>query len=290
MTTYYDGPDLHATVFEALRAAGRDVNNIDSDELAGMDEFHALGRAGTLALAKLANITPGQAVLDVGAGIGGPARALARHYGVHVTAVEPTERFASLARTLTGRAGLSYSVTVVHTDGSLLPFRDASFDLAWTQAVWQSVEDKRTLAHEIRRVLAPSGRLAMFETVGDGRELQFPVPWADGPQDSFLPTEAELKAVLQDGGLRVEKWLTGQQAQDALGSAAGDKELMTTGLPGIGLNLLMPDYAERMAGLARNVEHGRIGLLLAVLSPTGCQTSAVIDPPSADRSRHLWHS
>ena len=187
MTTYYDGPDLHATVFAAIRAAGRDVGAIDSDDLAGMDEFHALGRAGTLALARLANVRRGERVLDVGAGIGGPARALARHCGAQVTAVEPTERFANLARTLTDHAGLSDRVTVVRTDGSALPFTDASFDLAWTQAVWQSVENKRALALEIRRVLAPGGRLAMFETVGDGRELHFPVPWGDGRPTASCP-------------------------------------------------------------------------------------------------------
>jgi SAM-dependent methyltransferase len=274
MTTYYDDPDLHATVFAAIRAAEREVDEIDSDDLAGMDEFHALGRAGTLALAKLANVTRDERVLDVGAGIGGPARALARHYEAQVTAVEPTERFASLARTLTERAGLSDRVTVVQTDGSVLPFTDASFDLVvWTQAVWQSVENKRALALEIRRVLAPGGRLAMFETVGDGRELHFPVPWGDGPADSFVPTEADLRATLEDSGLRVEKWLTREEAQGALASSAADTELMTTGLPGVGLSLLMPDYAERMAGRARNVEDGRIGLLLAVLTRTGPNTA-----------------
>jgi sarcosine/dimethylglycine N-methyltransferase len=268
MTTYYDGPDLHAAVFAALRAAGRDVDHIDSDDLAGIDEFHALGRAGTLALAKLANITPGERVLDVGAGIGGPARALARHYGAQVTAVEPTERFANLARTLTEHAGLSPRVTVVHTDGSALPFPDATFDVAWTQAVWQNVEDKDALAGEICRVLTPGGRLAMFEVVGDGRDLHFPVPWGDSPADSFVPAEPDFKATLEESGLRVEKWLLGEQVQHALDSAAADTERMTTGLPGVGLDLLMPDYAERMAGLARNMEDGRIGLLLAVLSRT----------------------
>jgi len=267
MTTYYDGPDLQTTVLAALQAAGRDVDRINSDDLAGIDEFHALGRAGTLALAKLANITPGERVLDVGAGIGGPARFLARHYGAIVTAVDPTARFANLARTLTERAGLSDQVTVVHTDGTGLPFPDASFDLAWTQAVWQSVENKQTLATEIRRVLTPEGRLAMFELVGDGRDLHYPVPWGDGPADSFVLAEPELKALLQGTGLHIDLWLTGQAAQAALVTAAGDTERMTPGLPGVGLDLLMPDYAERMAGLARNVEDGRIELLLAALSP-----------------------
>jgi ubiquinone/menaquinone biosynthesis C-methylase UbiE len=266
MTTYYDGPDLEARVLGALRSAGSDVEAIDSDDLAGLDEFHALGRAGTLALADLAKIIPGERVLDVGAGIGGPARALARHFDVHVTAVDPTARFARLAGILTARSGLSERVTVVHADGRRLPFPDASFDVAWTQAVWQSVEDKDALAGEIRRVLTPSGRVAMFELIGHGGDLYFPVPWGDGLADSFVPTEAGLRSVLEHAGFRAVHWVTGDEAQAALASAAGDPDRMTSGLPGVGLDLLMPDYAERMAGLARNVEDGRIGVVLAILS------------------------
>jgi ubiquinone/menaquinone biosynthesis C-methylase UbiE len=266
VTTYYDGPDLQDTVFAAIRAAGGDPEAIDPDDLAGIDEFHALGRAGTLALARLADVTAGSRVIDVGAGIGGPARALARHFGAHVTAAEPTGRFAALARTLTERSGLGTQVTVVQTDGSTLPFPDGSFDLAWTQAVWQSVEGKHALAVEIRRVLAARGRLAMFELVGDGRDLHFPVPWGNGPADSFVPTEPELRKLLENAGLQVEVWLRGEDAQAALVTAASDSARMSTGLPGVSLDLLMPDYSERMAGLARNVQEGRVGLLLAVLS------------------------
>jgi ubiquinone/menaquinone biosynthesis C-methylase UbiE len=65
-------------------------------------------------------------------------------------------------------------VTIVEGDGRTLPFADASFDLAWTQAVWQSVEDKPGLSAEIHRVLRPGGRLALLEVIGDGRELHYP--------------------------------------------------------------------------------------------------------------------
>jgi SAM-dependent methyltransferase len=269
MTGYYDGPDVEELVLDALRAAGRSLDPLEPDDLAGLDEFHALGRAGTLALANLAGVRRRQLVLDVGAGIGGPSRVLARHYGAIVTALEPTRRFASLARTLTTRSGLADQVTIVEGDGRTLPFADASFDLVWTQAVWQSVEHKTALSAGLHRVLRPGGRLALLEVIGDGRKLQYPVPWADGPAQSFVVTGDALESLIGDAGFRVESWRAGEQAQSAIVAAAADTERMAPGVPGVGLDLLMPDYQARMAGLAGNVETGRISLLLAVMTKRG---------------------
>jgi ubiquinone/menaquinone biosynthesis C-methylase UbiE len=145
---------------------------------------HALGRLGTVALAELAAVADGERVLDVGAGIGGPSRALARHFGAEVTALDPTPRFCRLADALNERCGLADRVAVVQGDGRTLPFEDRSFDLAWTQALWQSVEDKESLCAEIHRVLRPGGRLALFEVIAESSAaLHYPVPWADGPAE-----------------------------------------------------------------------------------------------------------
>src|SRR5262245_51393617 len=93
---YYDGPDLIEVVFDAVREAGLDPDRLDLAELAALDEFHALGRPATIALAELVGVEPGISVLDVGAGVGGPARVLADRYGVSVTAFDATERFCRL--------------------------------------------------------------------------------------------------------------------------------------------------------------------------------------------------
>jgi SAM-dependent methyltransferase len=264
MKSYYDGPDLESVVLNALEAAGLSPSALDSDDLAGMDEFHALGRAGTLAQAKLAEVRAGDRVLDVGAGIAGPARTLARHFGAQVTALDPTPRFCRLARTLVERCGLSDTVTVVEGDGYALPVAGGSFDVVWTQAVWQGIEDKPAMAREIRRALRPGGRLTLLEVVAKGPDIHYPVPWADGPETSFVAGAAELRGILLEASLVPREWLLDEQAQQALIAAASDPR-MSTGAPGVGLDLLLPDHEQRMAGLARNVEEGRLGLLLAVL-------------------------
>ena len=263
---FYDGPDLESVVFDALRAAGRPLDPLDSDDLAALDEFHALGRAGTLAMVELTGVSAGERVLDVGAGIGGPSRMLARHCGASVTALDPTARFCRLARVLNERCGLAERVTVVHGDGVTLPFADASFDLVWTQAVWQSVEDKAALGAEIRRVLRPGGRLTLFEVVSTtDDELHYPVPWADRPEQSFVVSEHELRATLTDADLKPLHWLTGEAVQAAIGAAFASGALPPA-VSGVGLDLLLPDYEARMAGLARNVEGGRITIVMAVLA------------------------
>src|SRR5215212_9283301 len=100
---YYEGPELEHQIFGALEAAGHPTDHLDSDDLAALDEFHALGRPATLALAQLAGVAAGEEVLDVGAGIGGPSRVLARHFGAYVTALDPTERFCRLNHSLSER-------------------------------------------------------------------------------------------------------------------------------------------------------------------------------------------
>jgi hypothetical protein len=64
----------------------------------------------------------------------------------------------------------------------------------------------------------------------------------------------------------------GADAHAAIAAATADTRRMAHGLPGVGLELLMPDYPAQMAGLARNVEAGRISLLLAVLTKEDTST------------------
>ena len=267
---YATGPgDLASIVLDALVTAGRSIDPLDADDLAAVDEFHGLGRAATVALAQLADIAEGDRVLDIGAGIGGPARTLARHFGARVTALDPTQRFCDLAFDLNRRTGLAEQVDVFCDDARRMPFEDASFDIALTQAVWPSIEDKAAMLAEAHRVLRPGGRLAIYEALaghGDG-ELEYPLPWADAPAQNFIVSPEELRQLVNDAGFTLAEWLAAPELISRIGpiASSGAPE-MSSGVEGVGLSLLMPDFDARMAGLASNAEAGRIELAMALFS------------------------
>jgi ubiquinone/menaquinone biosynthesis C-methylase UbiE len=266
---YADGGELLDPVLAALDAAGRPTEAIDSDDLAALDEFHGRGRSATVALLRAARLRPGERVLDVGAGIGGPARTMARHFGAEVCALDPTARFAALAAELNRRCSLDDRITVVRGEAGALPFADGRFDLLVNQAVWPSVEDKRAMFAEAHRVLAPGGRLAVFEVLAGPAVDQFayPVPWANGPQESHLVDAAEARRLLGEAGFEPLEWLTGPDALVATlaPDQAGDP-LVAAGAEGVDLSLLMPEFERRMTTLGENVVEGRIELLFAVLA------------------------
>lgn len=259
----HDGADPTDVVLAALREAGRDTERIAIDDLAGIDEFHALGRSATIALAELAGITNDAAVVDIGAGLGGPARFLAARFGARVTAVEPTARFRSACEELTRRAGLADSVTTLEGTATSLPLADGSMDVAWMQAVSISVADKQSMAHEIKRVLRSGGRLAFFDsTSGPAGEPHYPLPWADGPEANFLVPADELRAAFESAGFAAEVWNEQEQALGEIGQRQFEPSVDPNQ---VGLRLLMPDFEVRMTNIARSIGEGRLRVLQAVL-------------------------
>ena len=90
---YWGRDGLGQSILDALAAAGKDLDALTIDDLAPMDHFHGGGKPSNTRLAHLAGLTPDLRVLDVGGGLGGPARKLAVEFGCHVTVVDLTESY-----------------------------------------------------------------------------------------------------------------------------------------------------------------------------------------------------
>jgi SAM-dependent methyltransferase len=263
---YQSVPELARHLLDALRAAGQDLDHLTPDGLAPVDQFHTAGRAATRELAQRAKVQPGSRVLDIGGGIGGPARTLAAEFGCSVTVLDFTETFCQTGELFTERVGLSDRVGFQHGDALAMPFADATFDVAWTQHSSMNIPDKDRLYREIHRVLRPGGRLALHEIMaGPIQPVHFPVPWAREPTISFLRTPQEIRALLAEFGFVEVEWEDTTDRSLAWFRAWTNRPAALSDRQPLGLHLLLgPDFPTMGQNQVRNLEEGRIAVIEAV--------------------------
>jgi sarcosine/dimethylglycine N-methyltransferase len=269
---HYRATGLAERLRAALATLGPDEQRLTPQQLAALDQFHTRGLATTAELAELAGINADMSVLDVGSGVGGPARFLAAAYGCRVTGVDLSEPFVAAARYLTERTGQSGLVSFETASALELPFDDGYFDVALLQHVAMNIADCPRLYHEIRRVLKSGGRFAIYDVVlNGGAEPHYPVPWARTPATSFLLAAAARREAIEPAGFRTLVW---QDDSDAA-KAWITQQRASGPPPSSNLGVVMgPDFAELAANLARNLMEGRLGILTAVFEAVSAPTSA----------------
>ncbi|MEN3350124.1 MAG: sarcosine/dimethylglycine N-methyltransferase [Bradyrhizobium sp.] len=262
---HYRATGLTARLKPALSALGPEDQQLTPRQLAALDQFHTGGLPATAELADLAGITASMSVLDVGSGIGGPARFLAASRGCAVTGVDLSEPFVDAARYLTERTGQSGRVSFQTASAENLPFEAGRFDVALLQHVAMNVADRPLLYREIRRVLKPGGRFAIFDIVLKSGEPHYPVPWARTPATSFLLTDAATRAAIEPAGFRTLAW-----QDDTEAGKAWFAQMRASGPPpSPNLGVVMgPDFLQLSTNLGRNLMEGRLGLLTAVFEAT----------------------
>jgi SAM-dependent methyltransferase len=202
---HYSSDDLEERVLGALRDAGVDVDHLTVDDLGGLDQLHVGGRAATDHLLDALGVTADTTLLDVGAGIGGGARVAAARHGCRATGIDLTPGFVDVARMLTERVGLTGLVSFDVGSATELPYPDASFDRAMLNHVGMNIPAKDRMFGEVRRVLRPGGRFAVYDQmrVGDGK-LTYPMPWAEDETSSFVETRDRYRELLTDAGFTLE--------------------------------------------------------------------------------------
>jgi len=123
----------------------------------------------------------GQVMVDVGAGLGGPAAYAARRAGVRPVLAEPEPDACRAAARLFG-------LPVLQADATALPFGDAATDLAWCLGVLCTTSGpaaQRAILRQLRRIIRPGGRIGLLVFVAV-TEL------ADPPQGNHFPSSGQL--------------------------------------------------------------------------------------------------
>ncbi|NOD48912.1 MULTISPECIES: class I SAM-dependent methyltransferase [unclassified Ruegeria] len=230
------------------------------DALAPVDEFHIGGRLATEPFVNALDLTPESQVVDLGCGLGGPARYIAATTGANVTGIDLTAEFVETGRALTEWTGLSDRVQLIKGNVLDLPLEAESFDAAYMIHVGMNIEDKVGVAQEAKRVLKPGGIFAIYDVmqVGEGH-MDYPAPWASSSEQSALARpetyEAALKSVGFEVSNRIDRTAFAKQFFADLAAA----QRRADGPPPLGLHLIMgDDTALKIQHMVRNIEGGLI--------------------------------
>lgn len=254
---HYSGDDLEVRVLTALRGAGVDIDRLQVADLAGLDHLHAGGVPATTHLLDRLELAPRTPLLDVGSGVGGPARLAAARHGCPVTGIDLSPDFVALARSLTERVGLGGLVSYDEGSATALPHDDATFARAMLVHAGMNIPDKGAMVAEVRRVLAPGGLFGLYEQVrtGDG-DLTYPLPWADDASTSFVETRERYVELLEGAGFQVQL----DEDRTAANAAAGPPPPGTLGPDA----LFGPAFAERVGNAIAAAMEGTLSSVVLV--------------------------
>lgn len=268
---HYARSGLIAAIENGLRKAGKPVDAVTIDDLAAVDEFHIGGRKATADLMEQLAIAPDCHVLDVGCGLGGPARFVASSYGCQVSGIDLTPDYVEAGNRLCEWVGLNNRVRLQRASALAMPFQPSAFGAAYMLHVGMNIEDKEGLCREVARVLQPGSRFAVYDVMrtGDG-ELAFPVPWATTAETSQVNSPQAYKDALRGAGFEV---LSERNRKEfALGYFADQKaRAAVAGDPApLGLHTLMGDRRQaQIQNMIASISKGIIAPVELIAQKTG---------------------
>lgn len=266
---HYTRGGLEETILQAVARMGLDPGRLSPIDLAPADEFHVGGLDATRELAAQMELTPGLRILDVGSGIGGPARYFAAEHQCKVTGIDLTEEFVQVATSLTGRTKLHHLVEFVQGSALGMTFQAETFDRAYMIHVGMNISDKAGVFREVRRVLKPDGKFAIFDFVRTGDQpITYPVPWAASEDTSFVVRVETYRDTLEKAGFCVDQ----ERARTAFAIEFTERAIARAaqnGQPALALHLLMGELAPVM------IKNVLIMMKQGVLAPVELYARAV---------------
>lgn len=257
---------------QLVKRRGVAIEEMSSRELAALDQLHSGTQEATELVATWANVEEGDLVLDVGAGLGGTARYLARELSCEVTALEVIPELVECGQQITQWLGLEELVE--HSEGDILEFEDeARYDVVLLQHVDMHIEHKVEAYQRCRRVLTPelSSRVVWHDWLagpeGDG-QIVLPVPWAhEGDDITFLCDVDSFRQNLIAAGLALHR-IQALTAETAAWFTSSREQLIRvlSKVEGGARNRL-EELLEEVEGVLTNLSQRRIVPMLAEARP-----------------------
>lgn len=265
--TEYGSLGLGARILVALEEAGVANDELTLERLAPADHIHGGGLAATIEHASMIPFGPDTRVLDIGCGIGGPARYLATAFECRVTGIDLTADFIEAAQLLTEKMGLQELVDFECVDATNLPYNSATFDVVWSQNVTMNIQDRQGFYDGAHQVLRSGGILTLTEMCqGPNGIPDYPLTWARDPSYSFLATPEQTRKQVEAAGFHITEWREASESRaDGARAKAPSKSVGSAQTNPLTIELIRGnDYSTRRANSSRCVLEGRLVPILLV--------------------------
>lgn len=257
---HYTHGSLIDAIEKGIADLGKTPGTVTIDDLSEIDEFHIGGREASIEFLDQLSLSGDNQVLDVGCGLGGPARFTASRYGATVTGIDLTAEFVETGQSICQWVDLDDSINLVEGSALDMPFENGHFDAAYMMHVGMNIADKESLFGEVARVLKPGGTFGVYDVMQTAAgDINFPVPWAETPATSALASPEAYKSALDKAGFEIVAERNRRDFAIAFFAEIAARTQAAGGPPPLGLHILMGESRTvKIRNMADNIKAGRI--------------------------------
>lgn len=204
VSEHYSRKDLFKIIKQGLIKQGIDLDLVSPEDLNAVDEFHIGGIEGTRFVSDKLDLLSTSKVLDIGCGIGGPARFIAETYQSSVTGIDLTPSYIEAGVALNELVGLSGKVNLLTASALEMPFCDNHFDATYMIHVGMNIANKKQLMSEAFRVTKPNGFFVLYDVMKlEDVDIEYPLPWADKKTESAVELISSYESALENAGFNI---------------------------------------------------------------------------------------
>jgi len=256
---HYAAKDIVERILAAVPWVATDGTPLAAEQLFRFDQLHGRELLATRDHAAKLNPAKGTRLLDVGSGIGGPARYFASVFGCRVTGIDLTPQFVAAATELSRLSQLDDDADFFEADAADMPFEAGTFDHAYCFYVGMNLPDKLAVLRECYRVLKPGATLIWTEVTSTEGKPHYPLPWARDEAGSHVGPIETLVRNFADANFKVlsvddetDAHLELAKQMKASGSSPTKGQFQANEV------VLGPDFVERRANYIRSLADGAL--------------------------------
>lgn len=262
---HYGASDIVDRILAAVPWSAGGGTPLDPDRLFPFDQLHGRELLATRDHAARLNPEKRARLLDIGSGIGGPARYFASVFGCHVTGIDVTPEFVAAATELSRLSGLAGQVDFVEADAARMPFKATSFDHGYCFYVGMNLPDKPAVIGEAFRVLSAGAKLIWTEVTSTEGQAHYPLPWSRDTAGSHVVSRDTLVGSIRGAGFVVLSVDDETEAHLELARRAkAEGTLPPPGYMQANEVVLGPDFKERRLNYIRSLSEGSIASTVIV--------------------------